>query len=110
MKFVNILLTNKGAILALYIAFALAASIQSYLLTPESMRNGKEEYSFTFYNNYLTFKNSFKHLIENKDLYIRYPKEHDDLYKYSPTCAVFFGIFYAQSDFCYGTSLMLLFY
>jgi len=98
MKFVNILLTNKGAILALYIAFALAASIQSYLLTPESMRNGKEEYSFTFYNNYLTFKNSFKHLIENKDLYIRYPKEHDDLYKYSPTCAVFFGIFYALPD------------
>ena len=34
---------------------------------------------------YLIFKQSFFHLIEGKDLFILYPQEHWDLYKYSPT-------------------------
>ena len=43
---------------------------------------------YTHYNNYLIFKQSFFHLIENNDLYKLYPNEHWDLYKYSPTFAL----------------------
>jgi hypothetical protein len=39
----------------------------------------------THYNNYLIFKKSFSHLIENKDLYLEYKNEQMDYYKYSPT-------------------------
>ncbi len=49
---------------------------------------------YTHYNNYMTFKHSFIHLIQNKDLYIEYPDEHWDLYKYSPTFALFMFPFY----------------
>ena len=40
------------------------------------------------YNNYLIFKQSFFHLLEGKDLYVLYPSEHWDLFKYSPTFAL----------------------
>jgi len=43
---------------------------------------------YTHYNNYLIFKHSFFHLVENKDLYQGYPADHFDHYKYSPTFAV----------------------
>lgn len=38
----------------------------------------------THYNNYLIFKKSFFHLIENKDLYLEFRNEQMDYYKYSP--------------------------
>jgi hypothetical protein len=56
---------------------------QSLLLKPKTFVSGGLEY--THYNNYLIFKQSFFHLIENKDLYQSYPAEHWDYYKYSPT-------------------------
>lgn len=40
---------------------------------------------YTFYNNYIVFKNSFYHLVAGKDLYAMYPDEQWDLYKYTPT-------------------------
>lgn len=40
------------------------------------------------YNNFLIFRQSFFHLLEGKDLYILYPSEHWDLFKYSPTFAL----------------------
>jgi hypothetical protein len=50
------------------------------------------------YNNYLIFVNSFKHLIENINLYEFYPDEYGDQYKYSPTYAFFMGLFYYLPD------------
>jgi hypothetical protein len=41
------------------------------------------------YNVYVIFKQAFFHLIAQKNLYILYPHEHWDLYKYSPTFALF---------------------
>lgn len=41
-----------------------------------------------FYNNFTIFKTSFFHLIHNQDLYLRYPKEYDDLFLYTPTFAL----------------------
>ncbi len=39
-------------------------------------------------NNWLIFKASFNHLINGTSLYIPYPSEHHDLFKYSPTFAL----------------------
>ena len=60
---------------------ALSATLQSYYGSPTIFN----DLEYTAYNNYLIFKQSFFHLIEGKDLFILYPKEHWDLYKYSPT-------------------------
>jgi hypothetical protein len=46
---------------------------------------------FPQYNNYLIFKQSFFHLISNQNLYLNYPLEQGDLFKYSPTFALLFG-------------------
>src|SRR5690349_14270218 len=40
---------------------------------------------YSRFNNYAIFRQSFFHLIRSQDLYIAYPAEHWDLYKYSPT-------------------------
>ncbi len=40
-------------------------------------------------NNWLIFRAAFDHLIEGTSLYIHYPNEHHDLFKYSPTFALF---------------------
>ena len=54
----------------------------------------KGEFYNTHYNNYVIFKQSFQHFFSEKDLYIGYPTEHWDLYKYSPAFAIFMGIFH----------------
>lgn len=48
-----------------------------------------------FYNNYLIFKQSFYSLLANENLYIGHSDAHVDLFKYSPTFALFFGLFAA---------------
>ena len=45
--------------------------------------------TFSHMNNWLIFKASFFHLLEGQSLYIHYPQEYNDLYKYSPTFALF---------------------
>jgi hypothetical protein len=64
-----------------------AASILEYH-KGEKIFDGTE---YTHHNNYLIYKHSFYHLIENKDLYSLYPDQHWDYYKYSPTFALLFA-------------------
>lgn len=45
---------------------------------------------YTAFNNYLIFKSSSEHLLNAQDLYVLYPAEHGDLFKYSPTFAWLF--------------------
>jgi hypothetical protein len=45
------------------------------------------------YNNYLTFSTSLKVLLSHESLYIPHPEYHQDLYKYSPTFALFMAPF-----------------
>jgi hypothetical protein len=52
---------------------------------------GDTEIVYTDYNNYLIFKQSFQHLISDQNLYVGYPTEYYDLYKYTPTFAAIFG-------------------
>ena len=101
MKFANKLFINKRIVFILYFAFAIAASIQSVLIIkPHNYIDNitGKQYTFTDYNNYVIFKNSYNHLLANKDIYKLYLDEHWDLYKYSPTCSLFFGFFYALPD------------
>ena len=83
-------------IVLLFLALALFASLQSYFLSPKDFQSGGILY--TEYNNYTIFKQSFFHLNERKDLYFPYPMEHWDLYKYSPTFSLLFGIFAVLPD------------
>ena len=78
-------------LLVLFVVLAILASVQSVLLGLKTFQPDGPLY--THYNNYVIFVQSFFHLLEQKDLYILYPAEHWDLYKYSPTFALFFGLF-----------------
>lgn len=44
-------------------------------------------------NNFLIFRAAFEHLLAGRDMYVHYPLEHADLYKYSPTFALLFAPF-----------------
>lgn len=54
---------------------------------------------YSHYNNYIIFKQSFFHLIARKDLYIHYPLEQYDLFKYPPTFALLFAPFSMLPDY-----------
>lgn len=54
--------------------------------------------SFTHYNNYVIFKQSFYHLLHGTDLYQSYPAEQFDVFKYTPTFALVFGVFAWMPD------------
>lgn len=74
--------------------FAAGISIQSLLLGLKDIGG----VIHTHYNNYVIFKYSFWHLLEGKDLYQLYPADHYDLYKYSPSFALLFGLFAGLPD------------
>jgi hypothetical protein len=54
---------------------------------------------YSYYNNYIIFKQSFFHLIASQDLYIHYPLEQYDLFKYPPTFALLFAPFSMVPDY-----------
>ena len=83
--------TDLRFAVVLYALLALAASIQSYTLPSKSFYEGGPK--VTHYNNYTIFVQSYHHLAGHQDLYVLYPGEHADLYKYTPTFSVFFGLF-----------------
>lgn len=59
----------------LFGAAAVIATVHRLFLGPQS------------FNNYVIFERSFFHLVNNTNLYIAYPSEQYDLFKYSPTFA-----------------------
>ncbi len=77
------ILGNPFFITGLLILITIIVTGQNLLLEKDTFESGGIGY--THYNNYLIFKQSFFHLIENMDLYQLYPNEHWDYFKYSPT-------------------------
>jgi hypothetical protein len=69
---------------------------QGIAVPGKTFENGAE---YTHYNNYVIFKQSFFHLIQQKDLYQLYPAEHWDLYKYSPAFALLMAPMALLPDF-----------
>lgn len=93
---VRILLSQQRNVLFLYLLLAFLASLQLYMAGMKTYEEGGMAYRA--YNNYVIFKESFVHLKANLDLYVLYPGEHWDLFKYTPTFAVFFGLFNLLPD------------
>ena len=89
-------LSTKKVVLGVFIAFSLIASLQAFFAPKKTYTEGGLEYNR--YNNYTIFERSFHHLKNGQDLYVLYPEEQFDLYKYSPSFAVFFGIFAVFPD------------
>ncbi len=85
------IISNKLIISGLLIAISIGSSIKLLTVEPAPLPGAPIKY--TEYNNYMIFKYSFLHLINNNDLYKKYPHEHYDLYKYTPTFALAFGAF-----------------
>ena len=96
MNIINRLLVNRRFILILFLIIAVFASLQSYFGGLKGFETSDKIY--THYNNYIIFKQSFFHLIEKKDLYQLFLKEQWDLFKYSPTFALLFGILAVLPD------------
>ncbi|MBK9042757.1 MAG: DUF2029 domain-containing protein [Saprospiraceae bacterium] len=93
-KIVNIV-SDKRIIISIFLLLAVFASIQSLTGTTTFFEGGIE---YNKCNNYTIFEKSFQHLKNNQDLYILYPEEHWDLYKYTPSFSVLFGIFSVLPD------------
>lgn len=72
---------------------AIVYGIMAAGVTIQRVIFGKESY-----NNFLTFKYSFYNLIHQQPLYIMHPGQHQDLFKYSPTFALFMAPFYALPE------------
>lgn len=83
-----------NAVLWFLIAVTVAVSLQQYFLADRNFWDAMRPQ----YNNYLIFKYSFSHLIQGLDLYALHPEDHGDYFKYSPTFALFMGLFYYLPD------------
>lgn len=76
----------------LFVAYAVVIAIA----TMAKLSLGPTGYAGQSYpqvNNFSIFASSFHHLVDRKDLYIPHPADHFDLYKYSPSFALFMAPF-----------------
>jgi hypothetical protein len=91
MRQLSAFLLKHSNVLIIYLLVAIGVSIHlisqgnDHVFVPGGL-------SYTFYNNYIIFKEAFFNLINDRDLYILYPDKQWDLYKYSPTFALFMGL------------------
>lgn len=87
-------LLNLDSILLLLIIVTLGVSLQQYFLPEREFFDAMRPR----YNNYLIFKYSFTHLLNNLNLYELHLSEYGDLFKYSPTFAFAMGFFIWMPD------------
>jgi hypothetical protein len=92
-KLKDFLLKKQVSLLVAYALVALIATLQEYHGGAKRFPTQTNDRDYTYYNNYVIFKQSFVHLWNGSDLYVLHLDEHWDLYKYSPTFALFFGAF-----------------
>ncbi len=87
LQYLRKFISSPGGLLYVYVFIAVVASVQ-LILVPAHFFAGR---AYTDYNNYVIFRQSFFHLISGQNLYTLYPAEQWDLFKYSPTFALFIG-------------------
>src|SRR5258706_6058885 len=97
-KLKDFFLAKPITLLVVYTLVALIATLQEYNGGGKRFPTQKNDHDYTYYNNYLIFKQSFFHLKDGADLYALHLDEHWDLYKYSPTFAFLFGVFVFLPD------------
>jgi len=88
---------SKRIVCLLYVAAIVIISLRNLSLPWGDLFADGGFYSH--YNNYIIFKQSFFHLIARQDLYIHYPLEQYDLFKYPPTFALLFAPFSMVPDY-----------
>ena len=88
---------NPWILGGLVFLLAVAISAQSILGGVKHFDASGIEY--TRYNNYVIFRQSFAHLVAGRDLYVLYPSEHWDLFKYSPAFALLMAPIAVVPDF-----------
>lgn len=97
-------------VLGLLLLITVLISLQQYFLPERDFWEAMRPQ----YNNYLIFKYSFSHLVDEVNLYSLHLEEHGDLFKYSPTFALFMGLFYYLPDWlgllCWNLLNMLFLY
>ena len=81
---------NLSTLFFAYAAISIIAACQGYFAGPKTYVPGGHPY--TDYNNYVIFKYAFFHLAQGKDIYLAFPADHWDYYKYSPAFALCFGL------------------
>ncbi len=89
MHSIKAFISSPRYVCILFVLLVIAASLQSFLGGVTYFTG--IDLPYTKYNNYLIFKHSFYHLLEDKNLYILHQDAHHDLYKYSPAFALLFG-------------------
>ncbi len=92
-KLKDFFLKKQWSLLVAYALVALIATLQEYHGGAKKFPTQKNDKDYTYYNNYVIFKQSFAHLRGGSNLYTLHLDEHWDFYKYSPTFALFFGAF-----------------
>lgn len=85
-------LGNNKIQIGILLLLSIFITIQRYFLV--DTHNGVVPY-----NNYIIFKQSFFHLIEGVDIYKHFNTEHYDLFKYSPTFALYMSVLAYLPDF-----------
>jgi hypothetical protein len=83
--------------IAALVIITLVFTVQCFLLGKSSFSEKKT--CGTKYDNFLIFKESFYHLVEGRDLYVKYPGDKKDQYKYSPTFALLMAPLAVMPDF-----------
>lgn len=83
--------------LIICVVISLAVTCQLYFGGTKTYAG--DSHLYTEYNNYVIFKTSFFNLLHHQNLYVLYPNEQWDLYKYSPTFAFLFGVFAVLPNF-----------
>jgi len=84
-------------LLVLFVGVAVFAALKNWFMPTADMP--MVSYPVKSYNNFLIFKYSFKHIISESPLYLWNKEECYDLFKYTPTFALFFGLFSWGGDF-----------
>jgi hypothetical protein len=101
---------NTYAMPSILLVLTLIITIQNLLMGANDFWGGNH----TYYNNYVIFKHSFFHLLENKNLYLYYPAEYADLFKYSPTFALSIAVLSWMPDalglFCWNALNIFVLY
>jgi hypothetical protein len=91
MQRLKVWLQNPWFLWVLFGLAAVAITLRNWLLPQGNLFAQGDHY--THYNNFIIFRNAFWHLLNRKVLYLQYPAEQFDLFKYSPTFALFFAPF-----------------
>lgn len=82
------MLARPSVLVSVLALITVVVSVQSVLIGPRTFVEGGPLY--TDYNNYVIFRQAGTHLLAHQPLYVLYPAEHWDLYKYTPTFALAF--------------------